>query len=274
MNGKIFQSYLNKPNIKEEYEGAFVFPPVQGVYKGGIATIDFNSLYPSSLRCANMSIETYVGKVSRVNVMFDNPDQRIAYNKEEYIDPHDETIDKLWLYPSQGKKRREISREDLLKLIETKCIYTRNNTLFLKHSVKQGVISAWCKHFYALRKSTKKRMQALDLSLYKGEVQEDKIEETKLQVKNLDADQHSLKIMLNSVYGMFGTNHSPIYSAAIAQSITRTGKFCNISASEFIRKRFKEMFNISDDYVSVCSGDTDSVAKSTKIHIRFEASNH
>jgi DNA polymerase elongation subunit (family B) len=57
--GTIFQSYLNKPNIKEEYEGAFVFPPVQGVYRGGIATIDFNSLYPSSIRASNMSIETY-----------------------------------------------------------------------------------------------------------------------------------------------------------------------------------------------------------------------
>lgn len=256
--GSTFQSYLNKPNVKEQYEGAFVFPPVQGVYRGGVATIDFNSLYPSSIRASNMSVETYVGKVSQMNVMFDNAASRQAFNAEEYIDLNDKSIDKLWLYPAHSGKRREISRADLLRLVETKCIYTRNNTLFLKHSVKQGVISAWCKHFYNLRKSTKKKMQALDLDIYNGKIAADKIAEAKLQVENLDADQHSLKIMLNSVYGMFGTNHSPIYSAAIAQSITRTGKFCNISASEFIRKRFKELFGISDDYVSVCSGDTDS----------------
>ena len=256
--GKTFQSYLNKPNIKEEYEGAFVFPPVQGVYRGGIACVDFNSLYPSSIRASNMSIETYVGKVSRMNVLFDNYTQRRAYNMEEYIDLNDETIDELWFYPAQNGKRRLIKRTDLIKLIDEKCIYTRNNTLFLKHSIKQGVISAWCKHFYTLRKTTKKKGQKLDLEIYKGNIPPDKIAQAKLDVENLDADQHSLKIMLNSVYGMFGTNHSPIYSAAIAQSITRTGKFCNISASKFIKKRFMDMFGITEDYASVASGDTDS----------------
>ena len=256
--GKTFQSYLNRPNVKEEYEGAFVFPPVQDVYRGGIACVDFNSLYPSSIRASNMSIETYVGKVSRMNVMFDNLNQRTAFNKEEYIDLNDETINDLWLYPANGGKRKQVTRQDIINLVKTKCIYTRNNTLFLKHSVKQGVISAWCKHFYNLRKTTKKKGQALDLDIYKGKVPKDKIAEARLEVENLDADQHSLKIMLNSVYGMFGTNHSPIYSAAIAQSITRTGKFCNISASKFIKKRFTELFGIDSNYASVASGDTDS----------------
>ena len=265
---RVFQSYLNKPNVKEEYEGAFVFPPVQGVYRGGIACVDFNSLYPSSIRASNMSIETYVGKISRMNVLFDNAAQRRAFNMEEYIDITDESIDDLWFYPANGGKRKQVKRSDIVKLVEEKCIYTRNNTLFLKHSVKQGVISAWCKHFYNLRKSTKKKGQALDLEIYKGNVPQDRLAQAKLDVANLDADQHSLKIMLNSVYGMFGTNHSPIYSAHIAQSITRTGKFCNISASKFIKKRFKDMFGISDDYASVASGDTDSVVSTTCLYIR------
>ena len=258
--GKTFQSYLNKPNEKEMYEGAFVFPPVQGVYRGGIATIDFNSLYPSSIRCANMSVETYVGKLSRLNAT--------SLNDEEYIDLNDEDIQELWFYPANGSKRKLLKIEDVKKLVDTKCIYTRNNTLFLKHSVKQGVISAWCKHFYALRKSTKKKMQALDLKIYKGEIPIDQIQKAKLDVENLDADQHSLKIMLNSVYGMFGTNHSPIYSAAIAQSITRTGKFCNISASKFIKQKFKELFGITQDYITTVSGDTDSIIGATLVHIK------
>lgn len=266
--GKVFQSHLNKPNVKEEYEGAFVFPPVKNIYKGGIACIDFNSLYPSSLRAMNLSPETYVGKISKFNIVSNDPNQKIAFNKEDYINLNDESLETLWLYPANGGKRKEVKREDLLKLIETKCIYTRNNTLFLKHSVKQGVISAWCKHFYSLRKSTKKKMQALDLDIYNGKIAKEDIQKAKLKVENLDADQHALKIMLNSVYGMFGTNHSPIYSAALAQSITRTGKFCNISASEFIRKRFKEMFGIDQDYVTAISGDTDSCDKMTQIYIK------
>lgn len=266
--GTIFQSYLNRPNVKEEYEGAFVFPPVQDVYRGGIACVDFNSLYPSSIRASNMSIETYVGKISRMNALLDNADQRRAFNMEEYIDLDDTTIDSLWFYPANGSRRKQVKREDIVNLVQTKCIYTRNNTLFLKHSVKQGVISAWCKHFYTLRKATKKKGQALDLEIYKGNIPADQLAKAKLDVENLDADQHSLKIMLNSVYGMFGTNHSPIYSAHIAQSITRTGKFCNISASKFIKKRFKDMFGIDDGYASVASGDTDSLFKDTSVYIR------
>ena len=140
--------------------------------------------------------------------------------------------------------------------------------MFLKHSVKQVVISAWCKHFYTLRKATKKKGQALDLEIYKGNIPEDKLAQAKLDVENLDADQHSLKIMLNSVYGMFGTNHSPIYSAHIAQSITRTGKFCNISASKFIKKRFKDLFGIDESYIGVTSGDTDSILSSNSLYIK------
>ena len=189
---------------------------------------------------------------------------------EPFIDLNDESNENLWFYPAHGGKRKQVTRQDILKLLETKCIYTRNNTLFLKHSVKQGVISAWCKHFYNLRKTTKKKGQALDLEIYKGNIPKDKIAKAKLDVENLDADQHSLKIMLNSVYGMFGTNHSPIYSAALAQSITRTGKFCNISASEFIKKKFIEKFHCDTNYTSVTSGDTDSLTGDTQVYIKYD----
>lgn len=266
--GKIFQSYLNRKNEKEEYEGAFVFPPVKGVYRGGIATVDFNSLYPSSIRAMNLSIETYVGKLSRMNVMFNDLIQRKAYNMEEPIDLNDETIDELWLYPAQNGKRKLVKRIEILELIKTKCIFTRNNTLFLKHSIKPGVISSWCKHFYNLRKSTKKKMQGLEMDIYHNKVEKDKIPETKIMIQTLNSKQHSLKIMLNSVYGMFGTSHSPIYNVYLAQSITRTGKYCNISASKFIKKFFIDHFGVTEDYISVASGDTDSVTGDTMIYIR------
>lgn len=266
-NGTVFKSYLNGKNVKEQYEGAFVFPPVKGVYKGGIAVVDFNSLYPSSIRAMNLSPETYVGKLSLKNVMFDDVNQKVAYNAEPPIDLSDESITELWFYPANGGKRKKIAKSEIIKLIESKCIFTRNNTLFMKHSLKQGIVSGWCKHFYNLRKTTKKAMQANELALYKKEVPAEKIAEVEKLVQNLDAKQHALKIMINSVYGILGTSHSPIYSIDLAQSITRTGKFCNISASEFIKSEFKKRFGISDDYVSPISGDTDSSSGDTVIYI-------
>lgn len=265
---RIFQSYLNRKNEKESYEGAFVFPPVKGVYRGGIATVDFNSLYPSSIRAMNLSIETYVGKLSRMNVVFNDLNQRTAFNVEEPIDLNDESIDDLWLYPAQNGKRKQVKRAEILELIKTKCIFTRNNTLFLKHSVKPGVISSWCKYFYNLRKTTKKKMQALEMDIYHNKVEKDKIPETKIMIQSLNSKQHSLKIMLNSVYGMFGTSHSPIYNVYLAQSITRTGKYCNISASKFIKSFFVKNFGVAEDYVSVASGDTDSVTGDTTIYVK------
>lgn len=257
---RIFQSYLNAKKDREPYEGAYVFEPIPGVYDGGIACVDFNSLYPSSIRAMNLSPETYVGKVSRIMDI----DQlgngwRIAFNSEEPIDLSDPDIDELWFYPAGDiKKRRKIKKSSLLETLKTKCIFTRNNTLFLKHSVKQGVVSGWCKHFYNLRKTTKKKMQALDLAIYKGEIPQDKIEETKVEIQNLDAKQMAYKLAINSIYGILGTNHSPLYIVELAQTITRLGKFCNISASKYIAEVFRTRYGAGKNYISAVSGDTDS----------------
>ena len=83
-----------------------------------------------------------------------------------------------------------------------------------------------------------------------------------------DNIQHSIKILLNSVYGITGTRFSPIGNPDIAQTITRQGKFCNISANKFINAKFAKMFDIDDKYTLTCGGDTDSVGFSTKLLIK------
>lgn len=255
----VFQSYLNQKNDNFSYEGAYVFPPVPGLYKGGIATVDFNSLYPSTIRALNLSPETYVGKISPINSP--NPDDPIDLDETEY--------DKFYLKPAAGGQTKIVTKDDVLKLCKEKCIFTRNNTLFLKHSVKQGVISAWCKHFYGLRKSTKKAMQKLEMQVYNKEITgEENLRKAEFDIQNLDNVQHAVKIMLNSVYGILGTAHSAIGNPDIAQTITRNGKFCNMSAAKYIKEWMKEKFHVGDDYITPVSGDTDSVKFSAKIRIK------
>lgn len=269
MMGKVFQSYLNEKKDPETYEGAYVFPPIPGVYRGGIACVDFNSLYPSSIRAMNLSPETYVGKVSNITDFDKLGSQwRQVFNSEPPIDLGDESITELWFFPNGDARRKcKIKKTDLMELLKTKLIFTRNNTLFLKHSVKQGVVSGWCKHFYNLRKTTKKKMQALEYALYKNEIPEDKIEETKTEVQNLDARQMAYKLAINSIYGILGTNHSPLYIVELAQTITRLGKFCNLSANKFIGNVFKQRYNVDESYITSVSGDTDSVSGDTTILI-------
>lgn len=261
MKGVILQSYINEKQGESTYEGAFVFPPVVGLYKGGIATIDVNSLYPSTIRALNLSPETFVGKVVQVDIP----------NNDEPIDLEKTECNTFNIIQPSGQSKK-ITKDELLKLCKEKCIFSRNNTLFLKHKIKHGIIAAWCKYFYNLRKKYKKEMQKRELQLYKHEiVGEENIRQTEIEAKNFNSMQLATKIMINSIYGILGTSHSPIANIHLAQSITRNGKFFNQSASKYVFEYFKKNYNADENYVTTISGDTDSVEKHTRIHIIYNS---
>lgn len=144
----------------------------------------------------------------------------------------------------------------LKDLIKTKLIFTQNNTLFFKPSVKKGLLNQWSEHYYNQRKLMKREMAAAHKA---GDHDKEEL------YNNI---QHAIKIFLNSLYGVTGTRFSPIGNPDIAQTITRQGKFCNISANKFITAVFKKKFGIGDDYTVMAGGDTDSVGFSTKLSIR------
>lgn len=281
MGGKIFKSYLKEKQHFDGFEGAFVFPTQAGVYRGGIGCIDFASLYPSNIRAINASPETFVGKVliylkdevgniscnikdeARFNP-FCNDDS--IWGKDEegrdirlVLNAGDPAIVKLEL-KTPDNKRRQIDLNTLKTLINEKCIWTANNTLFLKHEIKWGVIAKWCEVFYGLRKSTKKKMLKCFHTLHDPNIELTEEERKKLEAdeENYNTAQLGIKSMINSIYGCMGTSFSPIANPDIAQSITRQGRFCNISTGDFIRSQFEKYFKIPKDYVIDISGDTDS----------------
>lgn len=251
--GCILCSYTgNADEVPDEsYQGAFVFPTIPGRYSKGIATVDFNSLYPNTIISINLSPETYVGKLA-----------------EDWFDPRF-SVFHLKLAHKRNAEVKEISREKLQKLISEKLIVTKNSTLFLKHSVQWGIISSWSRDFYALRKSTKKKMAAAEHKLNTDKtISEAEKASLKAEAEVLHTTQIGIKNMLNSVYGMFGSKWSPFYDIDLAQTITMQGRFCNISASEHIRQCFEHRYGIPKDYIVSISGDTDSVFSSTKISIK------
>jgi DNA polymerase elongation subunit (family B) len=280
MGKAVFTSYKSRKDSNEKFEGAFVFEPVPSVYRDGIAVVDYNSLYPSSIRAANISPETYVGKISR-NPIGENME---AFKTEPPIDLETETgIERFYLLSASGEQKT-VSREKLDGLLREKCIFTRNNTLFLKHSVRKGVVAEWCTHFFNLRKATKKEMGRLKMSLHRKEVPESEIPKTEELIQYLDSRQQALKIMINSIYGIIGTAFSPIYNLYMAQTITRTGKFCNINAAlhvaEVFNKKFGSEFALppppnlidvlgdSKKLLYLISGDTDTASPHTSICVR------
>ena len=255
----IFNTYANKFCEKRPYEGAFVFPPVMGRYSGGIACVDFNSLYPSCIRAMNLSPETYVGRLvwpdgeaqwdtwqKAGGVEGLNPD----YSYEFIMDRND--------VPAPGKSV-QLNKEQIKKLLADRCLICGPNlTFFLKHEIKRGVIADWAGDFFAWRKKVKKQAGEAARKSHKEKDKAKKFDlETQAEV--LGNLQQAIKIMLNSVYGLLGASSCVLYNPSIVQSVTRLGRFCNINGSRIYRRWLQEHYNISEDYVPQASGDTDSL---------------
>ena len=244
----------------------------------GSATDDYNSLYPSAMRMMNLSIETYVGRID------DGYDKLLDENGE----PRKGGLDNDWMtrggidgYPEdhiftliidrcdmETPVTKQIDAKSLKKLLDTKLIICPTNmTLFLKHEVKRGVIADWAEVFYDRRKATKKEMFKCDKMLETVTDQEERAKIEK-RMDNLYSLQYALKIALNSIYGALGTTGCPfLHPIGLAQSVTRAGRFANSNGVIFYKNWLKEQYNISDDYVVVASGDTDSIKFDTYIDV-------
>ena len=135
MDGKVFPSYAQHENEREDFEGAYVFPAQKGFYQHGIACIDLNSLYPNTIISINCSPETKVGQVT---------------NNDE---------DDTFTVRSPNGLRKTFTREQFDHILAKKCILTKNNTLFLKHEHQEGLIPMWSEYFYNARKVDQKIMK-------------------------------------------------------------------------------------------------------------------
>ena len=140
--------------------------------------------------------------------MFDIFDDNVAKAKD---------VAAIYLKLPNGS-RKKVTVEQIRKLVDTQCIYTANNTLFLKHEKKWGVVAKWCEHFYNLRKSIKKiEMKALHkLQNDKDKMTPEEIHENEVIEENNHTGQIGVKAMINSIYGIMGTPHSPIANPDIA----------------------------------------------------------
>jgi len=123
------------------YEGAYVFPTKQGFYSNGIMSFDFNSLYPSCIMTCNMSPETMVGKIIR------NPIEADGVKEDEVM------------VMTPFKKKVKIKKDELDRLLEEKYCISGNEVLFLKSTVKWGIIPSFLEKLYAGRVQIKNEMK-------------------------------------------------------------------------------------------------------------------
>ena len=232
------------------YEGAIVLIPNEGMYLDDyIVTLDFASLYPSSMIERNLSHDCYVN-----NPDYDNL-PGIEYKTVEYD-----------IYEGKGDAKRVVGKKSC------KFVQLPNN--------EKGIIPRILQYLLKQRKVTRKKIEYTTLytdnTTYSGilksetddkynlyDIENDKyIDVLKSDVIKtedtydpfekdvLDALQLAYKITANSLYGQIGARTSQIYLKEIAACTTATGRERILHAKEFVETEYG---------AEVIYGDTDSI---------------
>ena len=209
MSNRYVERNLRTIKKKDGYAGGFLLDPKPGLYDW-LSDFDYSSLYPSIIRSLNLSIETLVGRIKLPNQNY-NKWSSLVELKE--MDPETVvTLEKL------NKQTYEIIEgtttiKNLINIIEThNLIISANGTLFdpSKRSIVAEILADW----FSLRKKYKSMMK----DAYKSG---DKVTGDLYNQK-----QHSIKILLNSVYGTFAINSWRFTDGykILSSSITTTGQ--------------------------------------------------
>ena len=224
----------------EEYAGGYLKDPVPGLYEW-VSDLDFTSLYPSIIRNLNMGIETLIGRIQNR----DKYDNQWGLGDLKKMDGDEEIpIEKV----TQDKrvKLTYIKVKDMIELIEkNKLIISANGTLFRrdKSSIVVEILNDW----FDKRKQYKDLMK----KAYKSG--------DKAMGEYYNRLQHTFKIKLNDVYGVFAQNGWR-YSDGnlfISKAITLTGQRLDQESINFVNNEVSAELGVEKDYV--ITADTDSL---------------
>ena len=225
----------------EEYAGGYLKDPIPGLYEW-VSDLDFTSLYPSIIRNLNMGIETLIGRIQNTH-KYDN---HWGLGDLKKLDPDEDiTIEKVTL--DRRVLQSSVKAGDLIKMIEkNQLIISANGTLFRrdKSSIVVEILNDWFD----------KRKQYKDLMKDAYKVKKDPA-----LGEYYNRLQHTFKIKLNDVYGVFAQNGWR-YSDGnlfISKAITLTGQRLDQESINFVNKEVSDELGVEKDYV--ITADTDSL---------------
>ncbi len=236
-----------KARLRNQYIPSFTRPKREGKNAGGfvqesrlgfannVVSFDANSLYPSVMISLNISPETKIGKISRVD-------------------------NKINLEHVSGRTFEFTDAKFLEYIKEEKAAISSSGHLFSQRI--KGIMPEFLDELYTKRKEMKNKGKMLKVKLEKNRnnLSDDEIEEMETQIQRCDTFQNAYKILLNSVYGYTGNQFAFMGDDDIANSVTLTGQSINKKNRKVFVYYLINTFNISEADAENCciAGDTDS----------------
>ena len=189
------------PITKKNYAGGYLFCPAAGLYKY-MFDEDLTSLYPSIIMSLNIGKETFVARI------IDNDDRnnRLGLNDLKTRNPNEEL-----LIENVSRKQTYIKINKLIQLItENNLAISANGVMYRtdKQSVLSTILAKWFDERVEYKGYMKKAYKAGDKE--KGAFWHQR--------------QHTMKILLNSLYGATALGSFRYGSVILSESITLSGQ--------------------------------------------------
>ena len=198
------------PIHKKNYAGGYLFCPTAGIFNY-MFDEDLTSLYPSIIMSLNIGKETLVGriKIPSEKVVVEGKEIfncRYALNDLKAMDPNTElNIEN----PQRRIAQMKVSK--IIKLIEEANLAVSANGVMYRtdsDSVLKTILSKWFDERVIYKNKMKEAYQAGDKAL--GE--------------QMHLKQHTMKILLNSLYGATALGSFRYGNVILSESITLTGQ--------------------------------------------------
>jgi DNA polymerase elongation subunit (family B) len=198
------------PIIKQNYAGGYLFCPQAGLYKY-MFDEDLTSLYPSIIMSLNIGKETLVGRIIIPNekVVVEGKEIfncRYGLNDLKKMDPEKEVT-----LENSLRKRTKIKIGGLLTLISDMNLSISANGVMYRtdvDSVLKTILAKWFEERVVYKNKMKESYKAGD----------------KEKGAQFNLLQHTMKILLNSLYGATALGSFRYGNVILSESITLSGQ--------------------------------------------------
>jgi DNA polymerase elongation subunit (family B) len=257
----------NKPPPIEGFEGAVVIRPLPGFYQTPVVTLDFASLYPTTIIAYNIDYHTFVTDPSIPDEMCHVMewkdcigcchDPKVIRVKQltEYITTEQERIKKLRdkRNKSKGPSAKSIIVDEIAKAVADLKPYTTERSDINKSKPKipmcevrkyrflkepKGVIPTVLQNLLDARKNTRKVDMKACLDELKTGVTDERRKELKSLLDVLDKRQLAYKVSCNSMYGAMGVKRGYLPFMPGAMCTTYMGRVNIEKVARIIPEKF------------------------------------